>query len=47
MLENTDWQGGLRDRALVVSQTQREMVVPVIEATIEAVKANVFGLHKL
>ena len=47
MLESTDWQGGLRDGALVVSQTQREMVVPVIEATIEAVKANVFPLHKL
>lgn len=47
MLESTDWQGGLRDRALVVSQTQREMVVPVVEATIEAVKANVFPLHKL
>jgi len=47
MLESTDWQGGLRDRALVVSQTQREMVVPVVEATIEAVKANIFPIHKL
>lgn len=47
MLESTDWQGGLRDRALVVSQAQREMVVPVIEATIEAVKANVFPVHEL
>jgi len=47
MLESTDWQGGLRDRALVVSQTQRETVVPVIEATIEAVKANIFPIHKL
>ena len=47
MLESTDWQGGLRDRALVVSQTQREMVVPVVEATIEAVKTNIFPIHKL
>ncbi len=47
MLESTDWQGGLRDRALVVSQSQREMVVPVVEATIEAVKANIFPIHKL
>jgi acetoin utilization protein AcuC len=47
MLESTDWQGGLRDRALAVSQTQREMVVPAIEATIEAVKANVFPIHGL
>ncbi len=47
MLESTDRQGGLRDRALVVSRTQREMVVPVVEATIEAVKANIFPIHKL
>lgn len=47
MLESTDWQGGLRDRAFAVSQTQREMVVPAVEATIEAVKANVFPIHKL
>ena len=47
MLESTDWQGGLRDRAFVVSQSQREMVVPVIEATIESVKANIFPIHKL
>jgi acetoin utilization protein AcuC len=47
MLESTDWQGGLRDRAFAVSQTQREMVVPVVEATIEAVKANIFPIHKL
>ncbi len=47
MLESTDWQGGLRDRAFVVSQTQREIVVPVVEATMEAVKANIFPIHKL
>ncbi len=47
MLESTDWQGGLRDRALAVNQTQREMVAPAIEATIEAVKANIFPIHKL
>ncbi|MFZ2148343.1 MAG: acetoin utilization protein AcuC [Sedimentisphaerales bacterium] len=47
MLESTDWQGGLRDRALVVSQSQRKTVVPAVEATIEAVKANVFPIHKL
>ncbi|MCH7556307.1 MAG: acetoin utilization protein AcuC [Planctomycetes bacterium] len=47
MLESMDWQGRLRDRAFVVSQTQREMVVPVIEATIEAVRANIFPIHKL
>jgi len=47
MLESTDWQGGFRDRAFAVSQTQREMVIPVVEKTIEAVKANVFPIHKL
>ena len=47
MLESTDWQGGLRDRAFAVSQTQREMVVPAVETVIEAVKANIFPIHKL
>ncbi len=47
MLESTDWQGGLRDRAFAVSQTQREMVVPVVEATIEAIKSKIFPIHKL
>jgi acetoin utilization protein AcuC len=47
MGESTDQQGGLRDRALIVSETQREMVMPAVEAVIEAVKANVFSLHGL
>jgi acetoin utilization protein AcuC len=47
MLESTDWQGGLRDRALVVSQSQRETVVSAVEATIETVKANIFPIHGL
>ncbi len=47
MLESTDWQGGLRDRAFAVSKTQREMVVPVVEATIEAIKTKIFPIHKL
>ena len=47
MLESTDWQGGLRDRALVVSKSQRETVVPAVEATIESVKANIFPIHGL
>ena len=45
MDESTGRQGGLRDRALVVSEPQREMVMLAIEAVIEAVKANVFSLH--
>ena len=47
MLESTDWQGGLRDRTLAVSSQQRDVVMPAIEATIEAIKASVFPLHGL
>ena len=47
MLESTDWQGGLRDRAFAVSQAQREMVIPTVEKTIAAVKAKIFPIHKL
>lgn len=47
MLENTEWQGGLRDRTLAVNTQQQEIVVPQVEATIEAVKANVFPFHGL
>lgn len=47
MLESTDWQGGLRDREFVVRSQQRQMVLPAIEATINAVKANVFAYHGL
>jgi len=45
MGESTDRQGGLRDGALVVSQPQRETVMPAVEAVIKAVKANIFSLH--
>jgi len=47
MLESTDWQGGLRDRTLAVSSQQHDIVMPVVEATIEMVKANVFAFHGL
>jgi acetoin utilization protein AcuC len=47
MLSSTDWQGGLRDRALAVSRQQRDAVMPAVEAAIEAVKANVFPIHGL
>jgi len=47
MLESTDWQGGLRDRTLVISESQRQTVVPAVEATIKAVKANIFPIHKI
>jgi len=47
MLESTDWQGGLRDRTLVVTSQQRNAVAPTVEATIEALKTNVFPIHNL
>lgn len=47
MLENVDWHGGLRDRALAVSAQQRSTVMPAIEATIQTLKAKVFPIHGL
>jgi acetoin utilization protein AcuC len=47
MMESTDWQGGLRDRELIVSSQQRDSVIPQIEATIKAVRTNVFTIHGL
>jgi acetoin utilization protein AcuC len=47
MLGSTEWQGGLRDRKLAISQTQRETVLPAIEKTIETIKATVFPIHSL
>ncbi len=47
MLESTDWLAGLRDRELIPDAQQRENVEPAVNATIEKVKANVFGLHGL
>ena len=45
--DNKQEQGGLRDKTLAVSSQQRDSVIPAIEATIKAVKANVFGFHGL
>jgi acetoin utilization protein AcuC len=45
MLESTDWQGGLRDRVLVITNQQRESVTSQIDATIESLKSNVFPIH--
>jgi len=45
MLESTEWQGGLRDRQLAPSALQRATVDAAVDATVEAVRRNVFGLH--
>lgn len=47
MLESTDWQGGLRDRELIVSKQQSIAVISQAEATINTIKANVFPIHGL
>jgi len=47
MLESTDWQGGLRDREIPVTNEQRETVLPALEASIETLKATVFPIHGL
>jgi hypothetical protein len=47
MLENTEWQGGFRDRRLSVSQSQRDAVIPVINETIKKIKKSVFPIHNI
>jgi acetoin utilization protein AcuC len=46
-LESTEWQGGLRDRILNISNNQKEAVMPVVERTVERIKHNVFAIHNL
>jgi acetoin utilization protein AcuC len=47
MMASTEWIGGLRDRALVVSPEQRQAVQPELRATIEKITHTVFPLHRL
>jgi len=47
MLQSMDWQGGFRDRELPVTNQQREMVLPALEASIAMIKAKVFPIHGL
>ena len=47
LLESTEWQGGLRDRELAVTDSQRETVIPALEATIEKIKSNIFPIHEI
>ena len=47
MLESAEWEGGLRDRVLVPDASRRAVVDAEVDATIDAVKANVFSIHGL
>ncbi len=47
MLESTDWQGGLRDRVLAVTEQQRASVEPSVHAVVDFIKKTVFPIHGL
>jgi acetoin utilization protein AcuC len=47
LLETTEWQGGLRDRALAVTEQQRNAVEPAIEAVVQKIKKTIFPIHGL
>jgi acetoin utilization protein AcuC len=46
-LESTEWQAGLRDRALAVTKQQRNAVEPAIETVVRYIKKTVFPIHGL
>ena len=46
-LETTEWQAGLRDRALAVTEQQKNAVEPAIDAVIRKIKKSVFPIHGL
>jgi acetoin utilization protein AcuC len=45
LLESTEWQGGLRDRELPVTDSQRQTVMPALDTTIEKIKSTIFPIH--
>lgn len=47
LLESTEWRGGLRDRALPVTDEQRAAVLPELETTIQTLRQLVFPIHGL
>ena len=47
MLSSTEWQGGLRDRALLTHSGQRRSVDAAVSSTVEQVKRLVFPVHGL
>lgn len=46
-LESTEWQAGLRDRELAVTEQQRNAVEPAIEAVVRKIKKSIFPIHGL
>jgi len=47
MMQSMDWQGGLRDRALQVTEQQQQAVVPALAHSVETIRAKVFPIHGL
>jgi acetoin utilization protein AcuC len=45
LLESTEWQPGLRDRELPVTDQQKNAVEPAIEAVVQKIKKTVFPIH--
>ena len=46
-LEKAGWERGLRDERPAVTEQQRQLVLPAIEAVIDAVRLRVFWIHGL
>ncbi len=44
MLGSSEWAGGLRDRALVVTEERRAAVEPTLRATIDRLARTVFHI---
>jgi acetoin utilization protein AcuC len=47
MLESTEWMGGLRDRQIPITDSQRSAVLHALDATIDKIKKQVFTIHGL
>lgn len=47
MLGSTEWAGGLCDRALPVTDSQRRAVEPELHATLQNIMHTIFPLHRL
>jgi len=45
MLENTEWQGGLRDTPITVEPEIIHTIEPIIDEVIRQVKKNIFKIH--
>ncbi len=44
-MESTDWHGGLRDRAIPVSEQEKSVVIPAVQEVVETIKEKIFPYH--